>query len=156
MYRIHESVMRKDRERGGRPMKKLILIASTLGFACASCSPTPYNRSPSKRAGMTAPQPDDSTGAPPRRPVETQVKRAPMPPRERPVVTSPPAVGSKEAWWSLEVGMTRDQVERLLGPPDSKTMGGYWESWNYQRRQSSGYVRFRRRTRTLDEWSDPF
>ena len=140
-------------------MKRLIVMSGVSLFMFASCGPTRDNHryeSRSKHVGMSASQPDDSAGAPPRHAVETQSNRATISPTQRPVVPAPPIVGSKGAWWSLEVGMTRSQVERLLGPSDSKTMGDYWESWNYQRRQSSGYVRFRRRTRTLDEWSDPF
>jgi len=38
-----------------------------------------------------------------------------------------------DRWGELQEGMSRTEVERLLGPPDKLVKGGTREFWNYRR-----------------------
>ena len=65
---------------------------------------------------------------------------------------SGPPIGSKDAWWSLEIGMSRDKVLAFLGPPKSRSVI-ILETWNYP---GSGWVSFGKETGRLHSWDDPF
>lgn len=60
----------------------------------------------------------------------------------------------KVAWRSLEKGMNKSQVRRILGEPKSITEYGSFADWKYGDEFSTAYVRFNN-SGLVDGWSEP-
>ena len=74
------------------------------------------------------------------------------------VTNNTPSSEGKGSWRKLRKGMTRDEVESLLGPPQRITVRTQLTFWTYPSASSAtlpGEVTFQNSDMTLNEWQEP-
>lgn len=71
---------------------------------------------------------------------------------QRSVTGVPAGVAS---WRKLQKGISRSDVEQILGSPTRVNEYGPYTVWYYESTSGTGRVQFNGRTQTVESWSEP-